>query len=187
MEIAGNSDIQTSTAAPTWHNKMETINNGDQGKKMNKGNKLSQLVKASSRMLSKVRDFYIKSLTDCSNHLDYGMALSGPAGQVPTNLPRSYSVGSTASSHGGDDYSELLRAASIRSLSKKVEPDLEARKSPMMGGPKNVARSQSVGIGRIDEDKTYEFEDDFKVSNFNNAYPRSRSYAVHGRSSRRVY
>ncbi|KAA0036403.1 uncharacterized protein E5676_scaffold255G003890 [Cucumis melo var. makuwa] len=164
---------------------MENIKNVvDEKKKMNKGSKLSQLARASSRLLSKVRDFYVRSLTDCSNHLDYGMALSGPGGQVPTNLPRSYSVGSSAaSSHGGDDYSELLRAASVRSLSKKVEPDLEGRKSP-----KNVPRSQSVGIGRIDEDKTYEFEDEFKASNLNNLYPRSKSYAVptHRRSSRRA-
>uniref|UniRef100_A0A0A0KLJ6 Uncharacterized protein n=2 Tax=Cucumis sativus TaxID=3659 RepID=A0A0A0KLJ6_CUCSA len=161
------------------------IKNVDEKKKMNKGSKLSQLARASSRLLSKVRDFYIRSLTDCSNHLDYGMALSGPGGQVPINLPRSYSVGSSAaSSHGGDDYSELLRAASVRSLGKKVELDLEARKSP-----KNVPRSQSVGIGRIDEDKTYEFEDEFKGSNLNNLYPRSKSYAVHThrRSSRRAY
>ncbi|XP_023543992.1 uncharacterized protein LOC111803699 [Cucurbita pepo subsp. pepo] len=162
------------------------IKNGHQMKKSNKENKLSQLIKASSRLLSKVRDFYVRSLTDCSNHLDYGMAMTGPTSQVPTTLPKSYSVGSTASSHGSDDFRELLRAASTRSLSKNLEPDIQiqaARKSPM-AELKNVPRSQSVGIGRIDEEKTCEFEEDFKVCN-TDAYPRSRSYAVHRR--RRVY
>ncbi|XP_022132695.1 uncharacterized protein LOC111005494 [Momordica charantia] len=159
------------------------IKTGNEPKKMNKGSKLRELVKASGRLLSRVRDFYIRSLTECSNHLDYGMALTGPAGQLPTHLPKSYSVGSTASSHGGDDYSELLRAASTRSLSKKIEPDLQAARKSPMAGPNNVPRSQSVGIGRIDEEKTYEFEEDFKPSN-SDAYPRSRSYAVHRRRSR---
>lgn len=161
------------------------IKNRDQMKKKNNNNKLSQLLKASGRLLSKVRDFYVRSLTECSNHLDYGMALTGPAGHVPTHLPKSYSMGSTTSSHGGDDYRELLRAASTRtSLRKKVEPDFGNEEA--MGEPKNVGRSRSVGIGRIEEEKTYEFEDDFKVSNIdsNNAYPRSKSYAV--RTRRRV-
>ncbi|XP_023003971.1 uncharacterized protein LOC111497419 [Cucurbita maxima] len=159
------------------------LKNGGETKKTSGGNKLRQFVKASARLLSKVRDFYIRNLTDCSNQLDYVMALSGPVGQVPIHLPKSYSVGSTASSRGGgDDYGELLRAASTRSLEKKVEPDFEiqaARKSPM-AEPGIMPRSRSVGIGRIDEEKSYEFEEDFKAGN-TCAYPRSRSYAVHRR------
>ena len=40
-----------------------------------------------------------------------------------------------------------------------------------------VPRSQSVGIGRIDEDKCCEFSEDVKV-NIDQVYPRSKSHSM---------
>ncbi|XP_021274749.1 uncharacterized protein LOC110409647 [Herrania umbratica] len=147
-------------------------------KKASKESKLSRYLKAPLRILIKARDFYIKSMTEYSDRINYGTVMGCPTGQVNT-LPRSYSVSSAKSSNGDNDLRELIKAASTRSLGNKVQLDLlrrqEARQSPVTGA-NNVPRSRSVGIGRIDEDKPCDFEEDIKVKT--DAFPRSRSYAV---------
>ncbi|KAK6237800.1 hypothetical protein QUC31_003269 [Theobroma cacao] len=147
-------------------------------KKASKESKLSRYLKAPLKILIKARDFYIKSMTEYSDRINYGTVMGCPTGQVNT-LPRSYSVSSAKSSNGDDDLRELIRAASTRSLGNKVQLDLlrrqQARQSPVTGA-NNVPRSHSVGIGRIDEDKPCDFEEDIKVKT--DALPRSRSYAV---------
>ncbi|XVF59237.1 hypothetical protein PTKIN_Ptkin07bG0260000 [Pterospermum kingtungense] len=148
-----------------------------------KESKLSRYLKAPIRILIKARDFYIKSMTEYSDRIGYGTVMGCPTGQVNT-LPRSYSVSSTKSSNRDDDFRELVRAASTRSLGNKVRSELlqrqQARQSPnsTVNGANNMPRSRSVGIGRIDEDKPCdEFEDDVKVVK-TDVFPRSRSYAV---------
>ncbi|OMO56437.1 hypothetical protein CCACVL1_26550 [Corchorus capsularis] len=157
-------------------------------KKERKESKISRILKAPIRILIKARDFYIKSMTEYSDMLGHGTVLGCPTGQVST-LPRSYSTSSVKSSHGDDDLRELIRAASTRSLGNKIQLDLQrqqaaaaARQSPnkTTGGPDNMPRSRSVGIGRIDEDKPCDFEEDVKVKT--NVFPRSRSYAVSKRN-----
>ncbi|OMP01778.1 hypothetical protein COLO4_11600 [Corchorus olitorius] len=152
-------------------------------RKERKESKISRILKAPIRVLIKARDFYIKSMTEYSDMVGYGTVLGCPTGQVST-LPRSYSTSSVKSSHGDDDLRELIRAASTRSLGNKIQLDLQrqqaaaARRSPNKtpGGPDNMPRSRSVGIGRIDEDKPCDFEEDVKVKT--DVFPRSRSYAV---------
>ncbi|GMJ03857.1 hypothetical protein like AT4G37700 [Hibiscus trionum] len=140
-----------------------------------KESRLSRYLKAPVRFLVKAGNFYVKSMTEYSERVGYGTVMGCPTGQVNT-LPRSYSVGSTRSGNGGDDdFRELVRAASTRTIDNKARFDFDrrqqARQSPKM------PRSHSVGIGRIDEDKTCEFEED--VIKVKPAYfPRSRSYAV---------
>ncbi|KAK8587020.1 hypothetical protein V6N13_086028 [Hibiscus sabdariffa] len=135
-----------------------------------KERKLSRYLKAPIRFLIKVGDFYIKSMTEYSEKVGHGTILGCPAGHVNA-LPRSYSVGSTRSGHGDNDFRELLRAASTRHFDDNKARRQQARRSPKM------PRSQSVGIGRIDEDKPCDFDADFiKVKPA--YFPRSRSYAV---------
>ncbi|KAK9284177.1 hypothetical protein L1049_025181 [Liquidambar formosana] len=143
-----------------------------------KESKLSRCLKAPIRILTKARDFYIRSMLVCD-----GSVMGLPTGQV-TTLPKSFSVNSSKSNND-EDLRELVRAASTRSLGKKVELDLLRRQQPVTGksspasGPNNVPRSASVGIGRIDEDAPCEFGEDVKVKT--DVYPRSRSYAVSSR------
>ncbi|KAK8710332.1 hypothetical protein V6N13_145662 [Hibiscus sabdariffa] len=145
-------------------------------KRGSKESKLSRYLKAPIRFLIKAGDFYVKSMTEYSEKVGHGTVLGCPTGHVVNALPRSYSVGSTRSSHADDDFRELLRAASTRHLDDgKARLDRvqrqQARQSPKM------PRSQSVGIGRIDEDKPCDFDADFiKVKPA--YFPRSRSYAV---------
>ncbi|XP_030532033.1 uncharacterized protein LOC115742077 [Rhodamnia argentea] len=148
--------------------------------------KLSKLLKAPMRILVKARDFYVRSLTDCSGHIAYGGFMGCPTSQINT-LPRSFSV---SSAKPDEDFRELVRVASLRSLSNRVGSDLTetqhvAGQSPM-AATKNKARmamprSFSTGIGRIDEDKPCEFGEDVVVKA--DVYKRSRSYAPAKRTS----
>ncbi|KAJ9670453.1 hypothetical protein PVL29_026781 [Vitis rotundifolia] len=136
-------------------------------KKANKGSKLSRCMKAPFKILSCVRDLYVRSMTECAGRVSYGSVMGCPTAQV-SSLPKSFSVSSSKSS-GAQDLSELI----------KIELDLLRRQpssqSPVTG-TNVVPRSMSVGIGRIDEDKPCEFGEDIKVNT--DAFPRSRSYAV---------
>lgn len=148
-----------------------------------KERKLSRYMKAPIRILIKVRDFYIRSMTECSARLDYGTAFGCPTPQI-SPLPRSFSTNSAKSS-SNEDFRELVRAASTRSLRNKAKSDLLPKKqvsnSPVAAA-NHMPRSRSVAIGRIDEDSPCEFEEDIKVNT--DGYPRSRSYAVSRRRTR---
>jgi len=145
-----------------------------------KESRMSRYIKAPIRVLSKARDFYIQSMSECAGQVTYGGGIGCPMPHVSPTLPRSFSVNSSRSwGHDNDDYRELVRAASTRSLGKKVQLP-EQRQSPV-GGVKVVPRSRSVAIGRIDEDKTCDFGQDVKVKP--DIYPRSKSYAVSKRST----
>lgn len=146
-----------------------------------KESKVSRYLKAPIRILIKARDFYIKSMTEYSDRIGYGTVMGCPTGQVINTLPRSFSVSSTksSSSNRDDDLRELVRAASARSsLGNNMvqSSELLQRRQQANNNNNNVPRSRSVGIGRIDEDKPCDFEDDTNVKA--NVFPRSRSYAV---------
>ncbi|KAJ9166355.1 hypothetical protein P3X46_021125 [Hevea brasiliensis] len=125
------------------------------------------------KVLGKARDLYVKSMTGCAARASYGHSMSMPHGQ----LPKSYSMGSSMS-NDYDDYRELIRAASVRSLGHKNEIDM------LMQQSKQLPKSCSVGMGfmgRIDEAASEE-EGSSHGANKKAAkaelYPRSRSYAV---------
>ncbi|GLT62520.1 hypothetical protein SLA2020_351520 [Shorea laevis] len=146
-------------------------------KEAKKESKLWWCVKAPIRILTKLRDFYIQGMNECSGRLDYGIAMGCPTPQIST-LPKSFSTNSMRSTTNNEDFRELMRAASTKSLANKVQP---AAKSPTTTAPPdNFSRSRSVGFGRIDEDKPCEFGEDIKVNT--DVYPRSRSYAVNRRT-----
>ncbi|KAG2724105.1 hypothetical protein I3760_01G002600 [Carya illinoinensis] len=142
-----------------------------------KESKLSKYIKTPIRILAKIRDFYIKGMTECSGRFDYGTgtALGCPTTHIST-LPKSFSTSSARSSNNNEDFQDLVRVASTRSLGNKVQQQAVVAKSPTTTAPDNMPRSRSVGFGRIDEDKPCEFEEVIKLDA--KVYPRSRSYAV---------
>ncbi|XP_059644074.1 uncharacterized protein LOC132285858 [Cornus florida] len=149
-------------------------------KSSSKETKLSRCLKAPIKVLSKARDLYIQSMTQCAGKVSYDNVMGCPTAQV-SSLPKSFSVNSSKSSND-EDFRELIKVASTRSLGNKIELDLLRRQhSPVTGGVDAVPRSQSVGIGRIDEDKACEFGEDIKVNT--DVYPRSRSYAVNSKTT----
>ncbi|KAK4759457.1 hypothetical protein SAY87_022588 [Trapa incisa] len=132
-----------------------------------------RLLKAPFQILARAGDFYVRSLTECSGHI--GMVC--PTGQVIATLPRSYSV---SSSHD-DDFRELVRAASTKSLNsvRKHEQRQQQQPPPLK---LVLPRSFSSGIGRIDEEKASEFGDEAVARPACAVYRRSRSCAVYRRS-----
>ncbi|PWA78442.1 hypothetical protein CTI12_AA206710 [Artemisia annua] len=127
-----------------------------------------RVLKAPLRAMYKIRDLYISSMYTCAS------GMGGPSTNNPytSGLPKSYS---TTSSRPDDDFAELMRIASTRSLGNKLDPEF-LRRQQSVGAPV-VPRSQSVAIGRIDENSACDdFGDDFRLKP--ELIPRSRSHAV---------
>lgn len=134
------------------------------------------------KVLGKARDLYVKSMTGCAARASSGHSMSLPNGQ----LPKSYSMGSSMS-NDNDDFRDLIRAASVRSLGHKNEIDmlLHQMKQQQSIPSKQLPKSSSVGMGfmgRIDEEKPSDEDGSSHGANLKAAkgelYPRSRSYAV---------
>ncbi|KAL1540314.1 hypothetical protein AAHA92_24684 [Salvia divinorum] len=132
------------------------------------------------RALSRARDFYVRSLSDYADKMNYGNnAMAIPVTAQVTTLPRSFTV----TSGRREAEPGLVRAASARSVGDRAE--IESFIKQQMGagpgpGPKGMPpRSGSVAMGRIDEDRAcvYSGED----NNVSNMFPRSRSHAVTAR------
>ncbi|KAJ4848178.1 hypothetical protein Tsubulata_045046, partial [Turnera subulata] len=166
-----------------------------------KQNKFIRVVKTPVRVLCKARDMYVKGMTNYSTVMvNYGHSSksSSPAGdgQYLAALPRSMSaVPIRCNNNDSEDFRELVRAASVRSLGHLSESDmkqlmvmhLEKQQQPLLGShesiiasSKKLPKSCSVGmgfLGRIDEDKAFDEEVNEGSDGKPELYPRSRSYA----------
>uniref|UniRef100_A0A1J3IZ99 Uncharacterized protein n=1 Tax=Noccaea caerulescens TaxID=107243 RepID=A0A1J3IZ99_NOCCA len=169
-----------------------------------KQNRFLRIITMPLKVLGKARDLYIRSITGCASRTHYS---SADAVSIP--FPRSRSTSSAFSSSASsrtrlsdftfdDDYSELIRAASVRSLGHKNETDMfihqqlqqRQRNHVAVGAAVAVAKgrlpkSSSVGMtmARIDEeDEEGSLKNQKKGSAF--LYPRSRSSAVTIRGSK---
>ncbi|ONI33382.1 hypothetical protein PRUPE_1G420800 [Prunus persica] len=161
-------------------------------KEQNK-NKFMRIITVPIRALSKAKDFYVRSMTDVAERVSYGNTMGGPGGQFSSSLPKSFSSRSTSGSSeaSGDDFSELIRAASARSYGTRIDVDAILKEQQLkrsattttMGSKAVLPKCSSVAMGRIDEDGPADFDEhaagDVKPDLF---YPRSRSYAVTKRS-----
>ncbi|KAK4745646.1 hypothetical protein SAY87_011958 [Trapa incisa] len=138
-----------------------------------------RFVKAPVRALSRARDFYVRSMGSCASTGGYGSA-GNP-------LPRSFSSAGSARLDDSDDFRELLRAASMKSLGNDpLEALLKELKSAPKPTASKMSKSCSVSMGRIDEEKACEFaeegshDQDPKPKEPNMYTRRSRSYAGAG-------
>lgn len=148
-----------------------------------------RIISSPYRALCKARDFYVRSMLDCANSNAVGLhgASQGPS------LPRSFSAVSSRSIEDNDDYRELVRAASARSIggSSDLEAYIKLERRARAGPRALPQRSISVAMGRIDEERpiSYFVEDSSsKSGNVNDVvgkkknhelrYPRSKSHAV---------
>lgn len=152
--------------------------------KASQHNKFLRIITVPVRALSRARDFYVRSLTDYADRMNYGSAMPIPVTSQVTALPRSFSV-SSARSHAEPG---LVRASTTRSMGDRAELESyikQQMKVPPVGprpGPTGMPpRSTSVAMGRIDEDRPccYFGEDSVSDSSFvNSKYSRSKSHAV---------
>ncbi|XP_027333549.1 uncharacterized protein LOC113848293 [Abrus precatorius] len=138
-----------------------------------KGQRQSVLVRIMGspiRALGKARDMYVRSITNCGQNMSYGNPMDS-AGRFSA-LSRSHSA-ATSRSEGNEDFAELVRAASARTLVNRIDMDLVLKQHH--GNSTGLPKSSSVGMAKIEEDKAYESESEGGVSD---PYPRSKSYAV---------
>ncbi|XP_020211504.1 uncharacterized protein LOC109796232 [Cajanus cajan] len=154
--------------------------------KKGKQSKLVQIITTPFRVLGKARDMYVRSITKCGHNMNYSNPVDA-AGRFQA-LPRSYSAATSRSDN--DDFAELLRAASARTLVNTIDMDLvlkqqqqqqqqqaQAQAQPRPVSSNGLPKSTSVGMGRIDEDSPFDLGQG-ELPALPKAYPRSRSYAV---------
>ncbi|CAL9238283.1 unnamed protein product [Arabidopsis halleri] len=179
------------------------------GKRGQKQNKFLRIITMPLKVLCKARDLYMRSITGCAARTHYSSAVDAASVPFPRSRSTSSAFSSSASSRRrssdftfDDDYSELLRAASARSLGHKNEIDMiihqqlqqlqQRQENRVAMGAVAVAvkgdlpKSSSVGMtmARIDEEDEEEgsLKNQKKGSDF--LYPRSRSHAVTIRGSK---
>ncbi|XP_030514423.1 uncharacterized protein LOC115728224 [Rhodamnia argentea] len=150
-----------------------------------KKNKLITCIKAPIRIFMKAKNFYVSSMVQCSGRIGYGGFTKGPGRPINDGLLKNLSISSSRSSFvTEEDMRELIRDASTRGhLNGQIQMDLVLQRHPKTNGISTAAamgyvpRSFSTVIGRIDEDKPCEFEDnDIRIDTI--VRPRSRSHAV---------
>ncbi|KAF8108045.1 hypothetical protein N665_0115s0056 [Sinapis alba] len=146
-------------------------------------NKFLRIVSTPFRALNK---FYVRSITSCVSRTHYSSSAS-----VSNPFPRSRSSSSSAAFSSSassrrttefgidDDYSELVRAASVRSLGHKNEIDMFIQEKKLKQGG-GLPKSSSVGMARIDEEEEAEEGSVNPKKASDLLYPRSKSYAVTG-------
>ncbi|KAJ0231527.1 hypothetical protein HA466_0298210 [Hirschfeldia incana] len=174
-------------------------------KKGENKNRFFRIITMPLKVLGKARDLYMRSITGCAARTHHS---SADAVSIPFPRSRSTSSGfsSTTSSRrmssdftfDDDDYSELVRAASVRSLGHKNEIDMIRHQQLQQRQENRVAvgavaaakgglpKSSSVGMpmARIDEENEEEGSVKNQKKGFDFLYPRSRSHAVNIRGSK---
>ncbi|KAI3972774.1 hypothetical protein MKX01_019432 [Papaver californicum] len=162
---------------------------GTKGKHRNE-NMILKCIKSPYRFLCKAKDAYVRSMNGCAGGSAASFGGMGYPG--PCTVPRSYSTSSSRMSESNDeDFKDLVRAASQRGFKTKInisefhQSDFPTRKN-VHSTNDQLPRSFTVGIGRIDEDKALDFDDDIKMKN-DSFYPRSRSYAVSSKRRTNLY
>ncbi|KAK4791391.1 hypothetical protein SAY86_031804 [Trapa natans] len=168
--------------------RMVSVNTSTQMKRKDRGVKkagilISMCLKAPFRLLSKAAELYVRGITDCSGRAGYGPSMAQLQG-----LPKSYSSSTSKSTilYTDEDFRELVRAASTRSLCDYGKIQIEIPTSYHHGryhsrSRGKIARSFTSGIERIDEDRPCEFrEDDVRVDDgkVTVVCPRSQNHAV---------
>ncbi|THU61198.1 hypothetical protein C4D60_Mb07t20790 [Musa balbisiana] len=121
------------------------------------GSRLRRWLKAPARMLSRACDCYVRCMTSCAGGVQHGGALGYP---TAAPLPRTRSS-------GDDDFRDLIRANSVSRIGEELKWALPQ--------PTVAPRSQTMAMGRIDEDRPCEFEDAVKLGS-DYQLPRSRSH-----------
>ncbi|KAK1558593.1 hypothetical protein Q3G72_004286 [Acer saccharum] len=128
-----------------------------------KQSKLKYYVEKHKKILHKSRDFYVKSMEDCSSKLAYGGVMGCPTAQVFRLPAKSFSAGFSKSND--EKFRQLLEAVTkkleIQVDLNESEQDLRWPDAKENGVMKRSYASIGLGkIGRIDEDKPCYFADD---------------------------
>ncbi|OIW15565.1 hypothetical protein TanjilG_01088 [Lupinus angustifolius] len=141
---------------------------------------LVRIIVSPIRALVKARDMYVRSITNCGQSISYGNTMDGAGGF--SSFPRSYSTATSTRSEENEDFAELMRAASARTIESRFDMDLVMKQEQQQKSSNGLSKSSSVGMAKIDEDMPFDLSYDGVVTFKPDSYPRSRSYAVAKRS-----
>lgn len=157
-----------------------------------KQNMLMKIIGSPIRALGKARDAYVRSITSCGQNISYGNPMDSAARFSSLSRSQSAATSRRSDNDGGEDFAELVRAASARTMVSRIDMDLvlkqqqqQEMKNNGVKGNKGLPKSSSVGMGKIDEDKPFEFsniESGGNLAFVKDSYPRSKSYAVGNRT-----
>lgn len=155
-----------------------------------KGNqsKLMKIITMPARVLKKGKDMYIRSMMDFAQKPRYSSSTKAPlkTGQAVSGLPKSFSTSVTTTRstnyEENDDLRELIRANTTTRNNNSMSLDVEGYLKQIIEEQKlsrqklyndhsvnqninsklakGVPRSRSVGLGRIDEGKASEFDEE---------------------------
>ncbi|CAK8569431.1 unnamed protein product [Lathyrus sativus] len=149
------------------------------------------------RALGKARDAYVRSITNCGQSMNYGSypmdaasrfsSLSRSQSAATTSSRRSSSSSSLSRLDNNEDFAELVRAASARTLGNRMDIDLVLKQQEQQKMNKKLPKSSSVGMAKIDEDMPFDFGVGNGVGFVVDSYPRSKSYAVGNRTRNGVF
>lgn len=142
------------------------------------------------RALGKARDAYVRGITNCGQSMNYGSYPMDDASRF-SSLSRSQSAATTSSRRSSssssrldenEDFAELVRAASARTLGNRIDVDLVMKQRQQQQEQqkmnKKLPKSSSVGMAKIDEDMPFDSGVGNGVGFVGDSYPRSKSYAV---------
>ncbi|GAB2222426.1 hypothetical protein Droror1_Dr00013644 [Drosera rotundifolia] len=126
--------------------------------------KIMRIVAMPMKLLSKARDSYVKGMNSYADFNYYGGGAAFGPSMTGNPLPRSFSTSSMRAKET-EDLRDLVRAASSKTFGEKIDMNAclkeEQRKAATAAAmPATVPRSGSVAMGRIDEDKACEFEEE---------------------------
>ncbi|XP_058722199.1 uncharacterized protein LOC131594122 [Vicia villosa] len=153
------------------------------------------------RALGKARDAYVRGITNCGQSMNYGSYPMDDASRF-SSLSRSQSAATTSSSRrsssasslsrldDNEDFAELVRAASARTLGNRIDVDLvmkQRQQQEQQKMNKKLPKSSSVGMAKIDEDMPFDSGIGNGVGFVGESYPRSKSYAVGNRTRNGVF
>ncbi|KAK1375579.1 hypothetical protein POM88_031772 [Heracleum sosnowskyi] len=135
----------------------------------NSGSKLSHYIGAPKKFLKRARDFYVEAMVNIDGKVGFAAPPMAP-------VPRKFDPRPQRNSSESEDIPRVRRSMSARNSGskKETEKSVEVRCYSVMG----LGR-----IGTIEEDRSYEFEEESGSAKNDILYSRSKSYAVpHGRS-----
>ncbi|KAL2471542.1 Uncharacterized protein Adt_39678 [Abeliophyllum distichum] len=123
--------------------------NNKKTKKSHQNRFLRIINKFPIRALIKARDFYVKTMTDYDNSMNYVMGM--PVTVQASYLPKSFVPNSSRSFNNED-----LQASSTQNLGSRIDLDLFLRQQMKTGlsspvGLRAMRSSNSVAMDRIDE------------------------------------
>lgn len=146
------------------------------------------------RALGKARDAYVRSITNCGQSMNYGSypmdaasRFSSLSRSQTTSSRRSSSSSSLSRLDNNEDFAELVRAASARTLGNRMDIDLVLKQQEQQKMNKKLPKSSSVGMAKIDEDMPFDSGLGNGVGFVVDSYPRSKSYAVGNRTRNGVF